>query len=215
MKNTFRKFALAFGLTIATITAQADIVTPLVSLQENVLYYENGEWWANQYVLTVNSGDKNHQVEAFGVTNPLYQYAWTTREGWQAAVLSREEWNAGRLFQSRWCDDFGCISYETGTGGLAEETRSYILGSFESLFGLAENYVNFYWNETGNQIGLTSNNSSDEFYFSAPLASEYAAFGNNGLLVYRSYNVPEPGALALVGLAALAALSATRRRRPH
>lgn len=214
MKNIFRKLALGLGLAIAAITAHADIVTPLVSLQENFLYYENGEWRANQYVLTVNSDNKNDMVHAFGVTNPLYQNAWTTREGWQATVLSREEWNAGRLFQSPWCYDSGCANYETGSGGLAGETESMILGSFESIFGPAENYVNFYWNETGGAIGLESRNSSDEFYFSAPPASEYAAFGNGGMLVYRSYNVPEPGALALIGLAALAALSATRRRRP-
>jgi hypothetical protein len=208
MKNTFRKIAFGLGLAIATITAHANLITPLVSLQENAIYDEYGNWSKNQYVITNNSVDKEF-IYAFGVTNPLAMYAWTDRPGWYATTLSKDEWNEGRLFQSSWCNDSECTNYETGSGGLSGESFSFILGSFESLFGTEDSYVNFFWTQENNFISEGS--GGKDFYFSAPPASEYAAFGDK--LIYKSYNnIPEPSSLALIGLAFVGFVASRRQR---
>lgn len=204
MKNTFRKLAFGLGLTIASITAQADLVTPLVSLQENAIYDEYGNWSKNQYVVTNNSPSKNDFIVAFGVTNPAEMSVWTTRSGWAATTMSKNEWNSGLLFNAFY-----------GEGIFTLKTGAAFLGSFESLFGSEDSYVNFYWLEDavigeGVSIGVTGS----EFYFSAPPASQYAAFDEFERTIFQSFNnVPEPGSMALLGLAALAGLTVTRRRR--
>ena len=204
MKNTFRKLAFGLGLAIASITAHADVVTPLVSLQENVINDADGNWLMNQYVVTNNSGDKNDHIYAFGVTNPAEMSVWTTRSGWAAITMSKNEWNSGQLFN---------ITYSEGIY-FTLKTGAAFLGSFESLFGSEDSYVNFYWLQDAVIGGVFSiGETDDEFYFSAPVASQYAAFSQYGTTFQSFNNAPEPGSLALLGLAALAGLAVTRRRR--
>ncbi|MDD2740684.1 MAG: PEP-CTERM sorting domain-containing protein [Rhodocyclaceae bacterium] len=210
MKNTFRKLAFGLGLAIATITAHADLVTPLVSLQENVINDENGNWLMNQYHVTNNSLIKEHDIYAFAVTNPLAMNAWTNREGWSATTMSKDEWNAGTYSRKTFCTP-GCMVIQTGSAPTDTESSNLYLGSFESLFGTEEIYVNFYWSDDGDPI--QHGDSGKEFYFSAPPASQYAAFGLSGVVFQSFNNVPEPSLLALFGLAALASLAVTRRRR--
>lgn len=214
MKNTFRKLAFGLGLAIATITAQADVVTPLVSLQENVIYDADGSWLMNQYVVTNNSIYKENDIYAFAVTNPVAMSAWTTRSDWVATTMSKDEWNAGGNIKS-FCggEEGGCMVFHTGAG--PSEPGNLALGTFESLFGTEDGYVNFYWAHNGSPIPHVGSpySSSDEFYFSAPPASQYAAFGRLGTVFQSFNNVPEPGSMALLGLAALAGLTVTHRRR--
>lgn len=209
MKNAFRNIALGLSLAIASMTVHADLVTPLVGLQENVINDANGNWLMNQYVVTNNSPFKEHDIYAFAVTNPLAMNAWTTREGWLATTMSKDEWNAGDSIKT-FCDP-GCRIIHTGDAPASAEYFELYLGDFESLFGAEEAYVNLYLAHNGNSIQHGS--SSDEFYFSSPPASQYAAFGLYGR-IFQSFNsVPEPGSLGLFGLATLLGLAATRRRR--
>ena len=199
MTNLIKKLTLSLALGLAVLTfAHANTVTPLVELQENVISDVNGNWLMNQYVITNNSNRKEDDIYAFALTNSVNMSAWTTREGWWGMTLSKDEWNASSSRLEGFCNGGNCSVWNTGLGS-SENTDDVYLGSFESLFGSAENHVNIYYVSFGTDIyhGTTS----DEFYFSAPPASEYAVFGRNGRVVYQSLNVPEPGSAFLLGIA--------------
>lgn len=207
-----RKLALALGLSLAALaSAHADIATPLVGLQEKVINDADGNWLINQYVITNNFGNKENHLHAFGVTNPVAMPISTTLEGWSSITLSRNEWNAGWAIKGLGDEDWSV--WYTGAQSLYDESSEPHVGSFESLFGTGDNYVNFYYGTNGKFIGLLGD-TSDEFFFSAPSvppAFEYAAFDRHGRVTFQSFNVPEPGSVLLVGLALLG-LAGTRRR---
>jgi hypothetical protein len=211
MKIALRKLVLGLGMIVAMAGARADLVTPLVSLQENAINDANGNWLMNQYAVTNNSPYKEHDIYAFAVTNSLAMNAWTTREGWVATTMTKNEWNTGGGIKT-FCDD-ACRVIYTGSAPSDTEYSGLYLGSFESLFGTEESYVNFYWSHNG--IAIYHGFSADEFYFSAPPASQYAAFGLFGTVFQSVNNVPEPHSLALLGVAALAGLTVVRRRHTH
>ena len=136
--------------------AHADLITPLVELHEKVINDADGNRLMNQYVVTNNSSRKQNDIDAFAVSNPAAIAAWTTREGWSVLSLSRNNWNA------------------------MDEYAIY-LGSFESLFGTEDNYVNYFSSE---ESPIHFGSTADGFYFSAPPTSEYVAFGINGGVFY-------------------------------
>lgn len=117
----------------------------------------------------------------------------------------------------RYCDAgdgsrFVCNGFETGTGEPSIEYGDPRMGSFESLFGTADEYVNFYWLDQKEADGryIWAGESMRNFFFNDAPASEYAAFSKHGELLYRSTSIPEPGAMALLGLG-LAGIMVSRR----
>lgn len=211
MKTILIKLILGVGLTISAVAAYADLITPLVSIQEKANYDQDGNWLNNQYIVTNNSSFKEHDIYAFAVTNPASSSVWTNRESWFGTSLSREEWNS--FFGMKgFCNLLGCPGASTGAGTTYMEFGIIYLGSFESLFGTEEEYVNLYWSYSDNLVAHQT--SGDEFFFSTPLASEYVAFGVDGSVIYQSFqSAPEPGSILLISLAI--ALLAAGLRRPN
>lgn len=208
------KYALGLAFLLLAGAAQA-IALPVV-MTETPLYRENGTLDKTEYSIS-NNLLFGTDIVAFGVTNssPNIQ-AWTTNAGWTGRNISRQEWDAGLLLE-RYCDAgdgsrFVCNGFETGTGEPSIEYGDPRMGSFESLFGTADEYVNFYWLDQKEADGqyIWAGESMRNFFFNDAPASEYAAFSKHGELLYRSTSIPEPGAMALLGLG-LAGIMVSRR----
>jgi hypothetical protein len=137
--------------------------------------------------------DTNLTLTAFGVTNVVDSTYSTghNKLNWSSNYLTKSEWDTGDVF-----------SY------LGENVSTTALGSFESLFGLTEDAVAWFWqtsNQTIDALGYNSGNAHTGFKLvNAADFSEFAAFNGNNL-VSQSIEVPEPSvlitfALGLMGL---------------
>lgn len=207
---------MALTLCASALSAHAAYAPP-VTLTETPHYFQNGYWHFTEYTIS-NNLEQGLDIVAFGVTNPQ-QYIQTSTDykSWSSRHISKTEWDSG-LTLERYCDqgdDQGpsvCGAFETGVGDPSIEYGDPRMGLFEDLFGITENYVNFYWFnglvETSDYIW--AGESKGGFNFSAPAASEYAVFNKHGEVLYKSASVPEPGVLALTGLG-LIGLFASRR----
>ena len=208
---------VGLALSLFASAAFADYQPPVV-MGETPNFFENGEFANTEYSI-FNGLPLGTDIVAFGVTNSAANLqAWTTNAGWSGRSISRQEWNSGLLLE-RYCDAgdgtrFVCSAFETGTGEPSFAYGDPRVGSFESLFGTTDAYVNFYWLDQQLEDGqyIWAGESMRNFFFNNAPASEYAVFNKHGELLYQSVNVPEPGTGALVCLG-LAGFIASRRGR--
>jgi hypothetical protein len=181
-----------------------------------------------QYTIANNS---EQQIYAFGVTNSNSSKAYSEENFWEGFQFSQKDWDRGisiRFFNVTGKDgerdirDFK-ISWATGgvAGRVAEEGYTE-LGSFASLFGEEEDYVNFYWNLTLSHVEMKSNPLNpkggylDDFYFTGQANSNFAVFGASGNVLASNLEataaVPEPETYAMF-LAGLGLLGFAKRRK--
>lgn len=146
------------------------------------------------YSLTNNSGIEIREFFVSTQADASNDYAWNYL-GWGSAYISESEFNASGRF-----------------GNASNQ--------FELMFGTEDTGAFHFW--AGEGSGIASNTTTGhQFFFGSPPTSEFVAIGYDGqgqMQVFRSFNapttptVPEPGTLALAGLALAGVMVNSRRR---
>jgi hypothetical protein len=132
--------------------------------------------------------DEQLSITSFGVTNQASEYTASAegRDGWTGEFLTKEQWDDGFKFNS-----------------LGSSFTTANLARFESLFGLNEEAVAWFWiNSTNSDTALTKRDGiiTNVFkLYGAVAASEFVTFSGSEL-VSKSYNVPEPSILLILAL---------------
>jgi len=133
--------------------------------------------------------DGTDSLEAFGDIG-IFQNSWNT------AIITETQWNDSSTFYSVF----------TGPGLIDIYTAS--LGSFDSLFGTADNRVAFYYSSFSDF--LNESTDSDELDWASGAlptftrdefvpSSEAITIGTDGTIL--SMSIPEPSSTILIGLA--------------
>lgn len=182
--------AAAMSLALAGV-AQASQIVPCAVLND---HNNNGisimecasSATSGEYI--VQNSSANVSITGFAVSTqaPSWVDSHTNRQGWTSYMWSEQVWN---------------------------NNAGATLGSFDALFGTQDSAVFVYVAETGDYI--TAGETAGGFFFSAPLDSNFVAFGAGGAIIAQSLApsaVPEPASLALVLAAGLAGLASRRRQ---
>lgn len=174
-------------MLIVSLSAQAATISvKLTGSNGAVVIDEIGVSDGVEYEVSIM--DTNLTLTAFGVTNVVDSTYSAAQEklNWSAIYLTKSEWDTGEVF-----------SY------LGEDVLTTALGSFDSLFGLTEDAVAWFWqtsNQTIDELGYNSGIAHTGFKLvHAVDFSEFAAFNGNNL-ASQSIDVPEPSALVTFAL---------------
>jgi hypothetical protein len=158
----------------------------LIGVNGKVLIEENQVGDNLDYNITIL--DELLSITSFGVTNRASDYFASAdgRDGWMGKFLTKEQWDDGFQFD-----------YLGSTPTTAD------LASFESLFGLDEEAVAWFWLSSENlDTALTKDDGTitDVFkLYEAKAFSQFVAF-NGSTLVSQSVNVSEPSIIIILAL---------------
>ena len=181
--------------SLRRLVGALSLCIPLLAHSQGISITEFiGEDGIPAYRVVNNSNLTPTRVSIFGfaASNNDSGSAYTERSGWVADIVSQEAWDEGYQV----VHDFGGVLFTTSS-----------LGSFSSFFGSASQ-VNMYW--AGRHYGsdIVPGESSSEFFWLGPLASDFIAFTYEGGVLA----VPEPETYAML-LAGLGMLGFMARRR--
>lgn len=181
--------------SVRRLAATLLLCVPLVAQSQGISITEFIDDGTPAYRVVNNSHLTLTPVSIFGfaASNNDSGVAYTTRSGWVADIVSQAAWDAGYEV----VHDFGGVLFTTSS-----------LGSFNSFFGSASQ-VNMYWAGLHYGYDINPGESSSQFFWQGPLASDFVAFTYDGKVLA----VPEPENFAML-LAGLGVIGfATRRRK--
>ncbi|WP_198556473.1 hypothetical protein [Paraglaciecola sp. MB-3u-78] len=174
---------------VAKAKAEAEVkkaAGTLIGVNGKVIIEENQVGAYLDYNITIL--DELLSITSFGVTNRASDYSASAegRDGWMGEFLTKKEWNDGFKF------DY-----------LGSSPTTADLASFESLFGLDEEAVAWFWLSSENSdTALTKDDGTITNVFKlydARAASQFVAF-NGSTLVSQSVNVSEPSIIIILAL---------------
>jgi hypothetical protein len=158
----------------------------LIGVNGKVIIEEKQVGASLDYNITIL--DELMSITSFGVTNRASEYFASAegRDGWMGEFLTKEQWDDGFKF------DY-----------LGSSPTTADLANFESLFGLDEEAVAWFWLDSENLgTALTKDDGTitDVFkLYDATAASQFVAF-NGSTLVSQSVNVSEPSIIIILAL---------------